>query len=89
LLRRGPKIPNDESVVRFLIIPPERTELVRFKIARSPLLQRALDEQNWHILKSNHLRRLVGREEADLDELGPLLGLDPEIEREAEQLALF
>ncbi|HEY7023886.1 MAG TPA: hypothetical protein VH371_02865 [Candidatus Limnocylindrales bacterium] len=89
LLRRGPRIPSDDSVVRFLVIPPERTELVRFKIARSPLLARALDEQNWHILKSDHLRRLVAREEANLDELGPLLGLDPEIEREAEQLALF
>jgi hypothetical protein len=89
LLRRGPRIPSDDSVVRFLVIPPERTELVRFKLARSPLLARALDEQNWHILKSDHLRRLVAREEANLDELGPLLGLDPEIEREAEQLALF
>jgi hypothetical protein len=89
LLRRGPRIPADESVIRFLVVPPERAELVRFKLGRSPLLARALEEQNWHILKSDHLRRLVGREEADLDQLGPLLGLDPEIEREAEQLALF
>ena len=89
LLRRGPRIPTSDSVVRFLIIPPERTELVRFKIARSPLLARALDEQNWHILKSDHLRRLAAREEADLDLFGPMLGLDPEIEREAEQLPLF
>jgi hypothetical protein len=89
LLRRGPRIPADDSIVRFLVIPPERTELVRFKIGRSPLLARALEDQNWHILKSDHLRRLVAREEADLDQLGPLLGLDPEIEREAEQLALF
>jgi hypothetical protein len=89
LLRRGPRIPADDSIVRFLIIPPERTELVRFKIGRSPLLAKALDEQNWHILKSDHLRRLVAREDADLDQFGPLLGLDPEIEREAEQLALF
>ncbi len=89
LLRRGPRIPADEKVVRFLVIPPERAELVRFKLARSPLLRRALDEQNWHILKSDHLRRLVAREEADLDDLAPLLGLDPDIERQAEQLALF
>ena len=89
LLRRGPRIPADDSIVRFLIIPAERTELVRFKLAKSPLLAKALEEQNWHILKSDHLRRLFGREEADLDQFGPLLGLDPEIEREAEQLALF
>lgn len=89
LLKRGPRIPSAETVFRFLVVPPERVELVRFKLARSPLLRRALDEQNWHILKSDHLRRLMAREEADLDQLGPMLGLDPEIEREAEQLALF
>jgi hypothetical protein len=89
LLKRGPRIPNADTVVRFLVVPEERAELVRFKLAHSPLLRRALDDQNWHILKSDHLRRLVAREDADLDMLGPMLGLDPEIEREAEQLALF
>ncbi|HYI21800.1 MAG TPA: hypothetical protein VEX62_04105 [Candidatus Limnocylindrales bacterium] len=89
LLRRGPRIPADETVVRFLVIPPERAELVRFKLSRSPLLRRALDEQNWHILKSDHLRRLAAREEVGLDQMAPMLGLDPEIEGEAEQLALF
>jgi len=89
LLRRGSRIPADETVVRFLVIPAERTELVRFKLAHSPLLRAALDEQNWHILKSDHLRQLLGREEAGLDQLAPMLGLDPEIERQAEQLPLF
>ena len=89
LLRRGPRIPGDENTVRILVIPPERAELVRLKLRRSPLLRRALDEQNWHILKSDHLRRLHAREESALEMLAPMLGLDPEIEREAEQLALF
>ena len=89
LLRRGPKVPSDETIVRFLVVPPERVELMRLKLARSPLLRKAMDDQNWHILKSNHLRRLHGRETADLADLAPLLGLDPEIEREAEQLPLF
>jgi hypothetical protein len=89
LLRRGPRIPSHETIVRFLVLPPERIELLRLKLERSPLLRRALDEHNWHILKSDHLRRLHGREEADLDQLAPMLGLDPQIEREAEQLALF
>ena len=89
LLRRGPRIPSHETIVRFLVIPPERVELVRLKLARSPLLRRALDEQNWHILKADHLRRLHARDEAGLDQLAPVLGLDPEIEREAEQLPLF
>ncbi|HSH21144.1 MAG TPA: hypothetical protein VK992_00825, partial [Candidatus Caenarcaniphilales bacterium] len=75
--------------VRFLVIPPERTELVRLKLQRSPVLREALAAGNWHILKSNHLRRLTAAEEAGLDQLGPLLGLDPEVERQPEQLALF
>ncbi|MEO8625537.1 MAG: hypothetical protein ABI452_02450 [Candidatus Limnocylindrales bacterium] len=89
LLKRGPRVPSADTVVRFLVVPEERAELIRFKLAHSPLLRRALDDQNWHILKSDHLRRLVAREDADLEMLGPVLGLDPEIEREAEQLALF
>ena len=68
---------------------PSGSSSLRLKLDRSPLLRRALDDQNWHILKSDHLRRLHGREEAHLDQLAPLLGLDPEIEREAEQLPLF
>ena len=76
-------------MVRFLVIPPERVELLRLKLARSPLLRKAMDDQNWHILKADHLRRLHAREDASLDQLAPVLGLDPEIEREAEQLPLF
>ena len=56
ILRRHGRIPQDERLVRFLVVPPERTELVRHKIERSPLLRAALEEGNWHILKWNHLR---------------------------------
>ncbi len=89
LLRRASRIPRDAAAVRFLVILPERAELVRFKLARSPLLQRAIDEGNWHILKADHLRTLVTEDGADLERLRPYLGLDPEIERQGEQLALF
>jgi hypothetical protein len=89
VIRRGARIPTTDGLIRFLVIPPERTELARLKIARSPLLRRHLAEDNWHILKSDHLLRLLGRDGAGLDDLGPLLGLDPEIERQGEQLALF
>ena len=89
VLRRGPRIESSETLVRFLVIPPERTELVRLKLARSPLLRARMEEDNWHILKADHLRRLHARDEADLESLGPMLGLDPEIEKQGEQLALF
>jgi hypothetical protein len=84
LLKRGPRIPDDEQLVRFLVVLPERVELVRFKLERSPLLRRELEAHNWHILKADHLRALVAREGADLDRLAPYLGLDPEIERQGE-----
>ena len=44
LLRKHARIAPDERIVRFLVIPPERTELVRYKLARSPLLRAALEE---------------------------------------------
>ncbi|HXR27249.1 MAG TPA: hypothetical protein VN771_05250 [Candidatus Baltobacteraceae bacterium] len=88
VLRRGPRIPTDDTVVRFLVVAPERTELLRYKLAHSPLLRRTMEADNWHILKTDHLRTLV-EGEADLDRLGPLLGLDPEIESGGEQLSLF
>jgi hypothetical protein len=89
LLRRGPRIPTDDTVVRFLVVVPERVELVRFKLARSPLLRAALEAGNWHILKADHLRTLAAMEEADLARFEPYLGLDPEIERQGEQMPLF
>jgi len=89
LLRRGPRIAADDNLVRFLVIPPERSELVRLKLARSPLLREAIERDNWHILKSDHLRRLHAAADVSLDDLAPLLGLDPEAEGQAEQLNLF
>jgi len=89
LLRKHARIAADDRLVRFLVIPPERTELVRYKLARSPLLRAALDEGSWHILKSTHLRRFLAADVPDLVDLEPFMGLDPAIERSSEQLPLF
>ncbi len=89
ILRRHGRIPPDERLVRFLVIPPERTELVRHKLERSALLRRAFRDGNWHVLKWNHLRSFLGAEEPDLGALEPLLGLDPLVERTGDQLPLF
>ncbi len=89
LLRKHARIAPDDRIVRFLVIPPDRTELVRYKLARSPLLRAALEAGAWHILKSVHLRRFLAAEVPDLADLEPLLGLDPAIERSSEQLPMF
>jgi hypothetical protein len=89
ILRRHARIPPDDRLVRFLVIAPERTELVRFKLARSPLLRQSMEAGNWHILKSNHLRALAESDPVSLDDLEPLLGLDPLVDRGTEQIPLF
>jgi hypothetical protein len=89
ILRRHARIPPDESTIRFLVIAPERAELVRYKLDRSPLLRAALDEGTWHIVKSDHLRSFLANDPLNLADLEPYLGLDPLIERTGEQLPLF
>jgi hypothetical protein len=89
LLRRHQRIPADETLVRFLVIAPERTELVRYKVERSRLLRDALEQGNWHIIKSVHLQAYLARDPLDLDDMEPYLGLDPQIERGSEQMPLF
>jgi len=89
LLRKHARIAPDQRLIRFLVIPPERTELVRYKLARSPLLRAAMEEGSWSIVKSVHLRRFLAAETPDLADLEPLIGLDPAIERSSEQLPMF
>jgi len=89
LLRRHARIPPDDSLVRFLVIAPERTELVRYKLERSPLLRAALVDGNWHIIKSTNLRAFLARDPLELADIEPYLGLDPLVERTAEQMPLF
>jgi hypothetical protein len=89
ILRRHARIAPDDALIRFLVIAPERAELVRYKLERSPLLRAALGEANWHVVKSDHLRAFLARDPLDLADLEPYLGLDPLIERTGEQLPLF
>ena len=90
LLRRGALIPSAEDIVRFLVVVPERSELLRYKLERSPLLRTAMEDGNWHILKSNHLRAFAARDPLSLGDLEPYVGLDPAIEhRGSEQMPLF
>jgi hypothetical protein len=89
LLRRHARIGGDERFVRFLVVAPERTDLIRHKLDRSPLLRAAIEEHGWNIVKWDHLRTFLAAEQPDLDDLEPLLGLDPVVERGGEQMPLF
>jgi len=89
LLRRHARIPPDERIVRFLVLAPERRELARHKLESSPLLRSAMETANWHFLLWPHLLSWLERDPLDIADLEPYLGLDPPIERRAEQLGLF
>jgi hypothetical protein len=83
------RYPIDDKVVRFLVIPPERAALAKVKLARSPLLRKAIEERNWHFLKWNHLAEFAARPEATLADLEPYLGLDAAADSAGQQLPLF
>jgi hypothetical protein len=89
VLKRGTAIPSGDTVVRFLVVPAARTELIRLKLARSPVIRERLELDNWHILKAAHLRTLMTAESPTPADLAPLLGLDPAVESLGGQLPLF
>jgi len=70
------------------VLPPERVELVRRKLERSPVLRAAMERGNWHVLRTDALRRFAARPEVALGDLEPYLGLDPVADR-PDQLPLF
>ncbi len=89
VMRRGARIEASDTLVRFLVVPDERARLVRLRLERSPVLRARLEEDNWHILKWSNVRRLHATKRASLSALGPLLGLDPPVERGDDQMGMF
>ncbi|RPH36637.1 MAG: hypothetical protein EHM90_01530 [Chloroflexi bacterium] len=89
VLRRGAQVPTSDQQARFLVIPAERTDLLRLKLARSPWARTEIERQNWHVLKWPHLEALVTREGARIEWLEPMIGLDPLVERGGKQLTMF
>ncbi len=90
VLRRGREITPGDDQVRLLVVPAERTELLRLKLERSPWLRAEVERQNWHFLKWQHLEALAARDPSPtLERLEPILGLDPLVERGGQQLTMF
>jgi hypothetical protein len=89
VLRRGRGIAPDDRIVRFLVTVPERSELLRAKLRHAPVLRRAMDEGNWHILRLDALRRFAALPAPSLEDLQPYLGLDPASDGPGDQMPLF
>jgi hypothetical protein len=88
VLVRHQRFPEDDNVVRFLVIPPERAALVAYKLERSPLLRRAFSDRNWHVLKWDQLAAFAALEDVSLADLEPYVGLEADAAA-ARQLPLF
>lgn len=73
----------------YFVLPEARSDLIRFKLQRSPLLQRALAQGGWDFIKYRHLRRLAQAPELDRHDLKKIVGLEPIIEKPEAQLPLF
>jgi hypothetical protein len=78
VLTRHGRFPDDNRVVRFLAVPPERAALVRHKLDRSPLLRKAFADRNWHVLKWDRLIEFGDRDQVSMAALEPYLGIDAE-----------
>jgi hypothetical protein len=89
VLVRHARYAADDKCVRFLVVPPERAELIKFKLARSPLLRKSIEDRNWHFIKWNHLAEYAALSDATLADLEPYLGLDAVADTVGEQLPLF
>ena len=66
--------------------PEERKGLVVQKLTRSPALAEAARRRGWRFVKWAPLRAFATAPEAGLDDLEPVLGLEPAAERSAHQL---
>ena len=77
------------GVQPFLVIPGGRSALLSLKLARNPLWQRRVEEGRWRLVKYRHVRDLLAQPDADEYTLRTIVGLDPIVEKETVQLALF
>jgi hypothetical protein len=73
----------------YLVIPGGRSALVSYKLANNPVWQAIVDETGWRFIKYRHVRELLAQPEVDEYTLQTIVGLDPIVEQEAAQLALF
>lgn len=89
VLRRHGRIQADDRLVRFLVVAPERADLLRHKLSESPVLRAAIETDNWHLILWPHLRSWLASEPLDLAALEPYLGLDPQVSGDGHQMDLF
>jgi hypothetical protein len=73
----------------YMVIPGGRAALVSYKLAHNPLWKGVADEEGWRFIKYRHVRQLMAQPDVDQYALQTIVGLDPIVEKEQAQLALF
>lgn len=73
---------------RFLVVPDERVELIRFKLGRSLLWQRMVGQDGWEFIKHGHLRQFAGFAPTQ-EGLAEIVGLEPPVEQYGVQMRLL
>jgi hypothetical protein len=80
---------RQDEVQRYIVIPPRRLDLLRFRMETELLLRLALTDGRWQFIKLDHLKALSAREDLHRQDLTHIVGLEPLIERPEAQLPLF
>ncbi len=78
-----------EKFSHYLVIPEERSSLVRFKLKRNPLLKAVMERGDWQFVKRRHLVRLLRMERVDRRDLKMIIGLKPIVEEPEAQMPLL
>jgi hypothetical protein len=73
---------------RFLVVPDERVDLIKFKLDRSLLWQRIVSQDGWDFIKHGHLRQFAGFQPSR-EGLAEIIGLAPTVEKFGVQMRLL
>jgi hypothetical protein len=73
----------------YLVVPGGRAALISYKLAHNPGWQQVMEAAGWRFIKYRHVRELALQPDVDEYTLQTIIGLDPIVERESVQLALF
>jgi hypothetical protein len=73
---------------RFLVVPDERVDLIKFKLGRSLLWPRIVSQDGWDFIKHGHLRQFAGFQPST-EGLTEIIGLEPAVEKFGVQMRLL
>ena len=77
------------TIRNFAVIPDVRLDLIRARLARSPLLRRSLAERGWHFIDDQDLSHQASQHDITLADLDALVSINPLASQGRSQLPLL